>query len=76
MQRFGYMNETSAASLISEKAFSEAIMEFQRFAGMNETGKFTLDLDLHLNFYVLFFNKILLFLNVNLIEIDLIDQSI
>lgn len=48
------MNETSAASLISEKAFSEAIMEFQRFAGMNETGKFTLDLDLHLNFYIFF----------------------
>ncbi|XP_027206190.2 matrix metalloproteinase 1 isoform X2 [Dermatophagoides pteronyssinus] len=41
LQRFGYMNESedSASShLISENIYSQAIMEFQRFAGLNESG--------------------------------------
>jgi matrix metalloproteinase-14 (membrane-inserted) len=38
LQRFGYMNESAAANLISEKTYSNAVMEFQRFAGINETG--------------------------------------
>lgn len=32
------MNESTAASLISEDAYKAAIMDFQRFAGINETG--------------------------------------
>jgi hypothetical protein len=32
------MNESAAANLISEKTYSNAVMEFQRFAGINETG--------------------------------------
>lgn len=39
LQRYGYMNETSGnANLISEDSFSEAVMNFQRFAGIPETG--------------------------------------
>nr|XP_046913387.1 matrix metalloproteinase-19-like isoform X2 [Dermatophagoides farinae] len=41
LQRFGYMNESedSASShLISENIYSHAVMEFQRFAGINESG--------------------------------------
>ncbi|KAG9510208.1 Matrix metalloproteinase-14 [Fragariocoptes setiger] len=41
LQRYGYMNESSgsANNLISEEAFHEAIMSFQRFAGLRETGQ-------------------------------------
>lgn len=39
LQRYGYVNETMAnANLITEDAFSEAVMTFQRFAGIPETG--------------------------------------
>lgn len=39
LQRYGYVNESMGnANLISEDAFSEAIMSFQRFAGIAETG--------------------------------------
>lgn len=41
LQKFGYMNETTdtAQNLISENIYSHAVMEFQRFAGLNETGR-------------------------------------
>ena len=41
LQKYGYMNESSSnsASLISEEAVSLAIKDFQRFAGLAETGK-------------------------------------
>lgn len=40
LQRFGYMNESTdaAQNLISENTYSHALMDFQRFAGLNETG--------------------------------------
>lgn len=39
LQRYGYMNGTLGnANLISEDSFQEAIMSFQRFAGIPETG--------------------------------------
>ncbi|XP_054159824.1 stromelysin-3-like [Oppia nitens] len=38
LQRFGYMNESVAANLVSEKTYSDAVLEFQRFAGLNQTG--------------------------------------
>ena len=43
LQRFGYMNESTdaAQNLISENTYSHALAEFQRFAGLNETGKST-----------------------------------
>ncbi|GFQ67428.1 matrix metalloproteinase-24 [Trichonephila clavata] len=41
LQKYGYMNESSSnsASLISEQAVSSAIKDFQRFAGLAETGE-------------------------------------
>ncbi|XP_035233830.1 stromelysin-3-like [Stegodyphus dumicola] len=41
LQKYGYMNESSSnsASLVSEEAVSLAIKDFQRFAGLVETGK-------------------------------------
>lgn len=40
LQRYGYMNGTVAnANLISEDSFQEAVMSFQRFAGIPETGQ-------------------------------------
>ncbi|KAI2810198.1 calcium ion binding [Blomia tropicalis] len=40
LQRFGYMNESTdaAQNLISENTYLFALAEFQRFAGLNETG--------------------------------------
>lgn len=39
LQRYGYMNGTLGnANLISEDSFNEAVMSFQRFAGIPETG--------------------------------------
>lgn len=40
LRRYGYMNESSmlAGSLVAEQAFNEAVLGFQRFAGINETG--------------------------------------
>lgn len=39
LQRYGYMNGTqSNANLISEDSFHDAIVNFQRFAGIPETG--------------------------------------
>lgn len=41
LQKYGYMNESSSnsASLISQEAVSSAIKDFQRFAGLAETGE-------------------------------------
>ncbi|KAG8201984.1 hypothetical protein JTE90_027456 [Oedothorax gibbosus] len=41
LQRYGYMNESNSnsASLISGEAVSSAIKDFQRFAGLLETGE-------------------------------------
>ena len=40
LQRYGYMNESSAnANLIAEESFQEAVVAFQRFAGIPETGQ-------------------------------------
>ena len=43
MQRFGYMNESTdaAQNLISENTYLFALAEFQRFAGLNETGTYS-----------------------------------
>lgn len=39
LQRFGYMNESGAANLIAIDKYQDAIKDFQRFSGINETGK-------------------------------------
>ena len=43
LQRYGYMSapnsNSGANSLISEDSFSSAVREFQKFAGISETGK-------------------------------------
>ncbi|XP_015790413.1 stromelysin-1 isoform X2 [Tetranychus urticae] len=38
LQRFGYMNESGAANLIAIDKYQDAIKDFQRFSGINETG--------------------------------------
>lgn len=41
LQRYGYMQQPSGAetnNLVSEDSFSEAVAEFQRFAGLAQTG--------------------------------------
>lgn len=55
LQKYGYMNESSSnsASLISEEAVSIAIKDFQRFAGLEESGKLNWFTNLSLNFYLL-----------------------
>ncbi|RWS30356.1 Matrix metalloproteinase-14-like protein [Leptotrombidium deliense] len=40
LQRYGYLNESmNNAKLIPESVYENAIKDFQRFAGINETGK-------------------------------------